>query len=276
MAPVDLDRQAIERRDFPIGRRGYDPAAVDAHLRSLAVEFEELQRAAASGKRDLSLASTAGMQVQSIIEAAESTAAEIERTAEEHARQVREAADRDAEQTREDAIEKARSQVAAVARVSAALLERVGSMDAEVNTLISSLRTGAGRLSADLTAVETGMAELYGAASGRSAEAGSPNEAEVKAAQPPAPAETFESALDQAISAPSVPRSQPVQAAPVPRDSEPATVQGGADLDGARLIALNMALNGETRSDTDRYLAENFKLPDRGKLVDEVYAAIEA
>ena len=47
------------------------------------------------------------------------------------------------------------------------------------------------------------------------------------------------------------------------------------DLDGARLIALNMALNGESRADTERYLAENFQLADRGKLVDEVYAAIE-
>jgi hypothetical protein len=48
-----------------------------------------------------------------------------------------------------------------------------------------------------------------------------------------------------------------------------------ADLDGARLIALNMALNGESRADTDRYLAENFKLADRERLIDEVYAAIE-
>ena len=36
-----------------------------------------------------------------------------------------------------------------------------------------------------------------------------------------------------------------------------------------------MALNGDSRADTERYLAENFELSDRGKLVDEVYAAIE-
>jgi hypothetical protein len=36
-----------------------------------------------------------------------------------------------------------------------------------------------------------------------------------------------------------------------------------------------MALNGESRADTERYLAENFQLADRGKLVEEVYAAIE-
>ena len=33
---MELDRQTIERRDFPIARRGYDPAAVDAHLQALA------------------------------------------------------------------------------------------------------------------------------------------------------------------------------------------------------------------------------------------------
>ncbi|MDX6666975.1 MAG: hypothetical protein QOK04_355, partial [Solirubrobacteraceae bacterium] len=27
-----LDRQSIEKKDFPVGRRGYDPQAVDAHL----------------------------------------------------------------------------------------------------------------------------------------------------------------------------------------------------------------------------------------------------
>jgi hypothetical protein len=47
------------------------------------------------------------------------------------------------------------------------------------------------------------------------------------------------------------------------------------DLDGARLTALNMALSGEPREKTDRYLAENFELPDREKLIAEVYAAIE-
>ena len=62
-------------------------------------------------------------------------------------------------------------------------------------------------------------------------------------------------------------------AGPAPAAAAPGAE--GADLDGARLIALNMALNGESRADTDRYLAENFELADRGKLIDEVYAAIE-
>jgi hypothetical protein len=59
---------------------------------------------------------------------------------------------------------------------------------------------------------------------------------------------------------------------------EPAVgVRGGSDggdVEGARLIALNMALNGTSRDETDRYLAENFDLPDREQLLDEVYATI--
>lgn len=46
------------------------------------------------------------------------------------------------------------------------------------------------------------------------------------------------------------------------------------DLDGARLVALNMALNGDSREETWRYLTENFEVPDPDRLLDEVYAAI--
>ena len=63
--------------------------------------------------------------------------------------------------------------------------------------------------------------------------------------------------------------------APISTGIPSAPSGGEADLDGARLIALNMALNGEPREQADRYLAENFDLPDREKLLDEVYAAIE-
>jgi DivIVA domain-containing protein len=269
MPLVDLDRQAIERRDFPIGRRGYDPAAVDAHLRELSAEVEGLQRSAASGG-DMSLASSAGSQVQSILEAAETAAGEIERQALENARQVREAADRDAEQTRAEAVEKARAHVAGVANVAATLLERVGSMDGEVTALVESLRSGASRLASDLSAVESGMGELYDAASGRNLIAA--EEVQLPQAQPQ-PQRMFEAELSDALIA----EQAPVQLTVPVEQAELAPVAGGnaADLDGARLIALNMALNGESRSDTERYLAENFQLPDRLKLIDEVYAAIE-
>jgi len=266
---VDFDRQAIERRDFPIGRRGYDPAAVDTHLRALAEEFEQLQRAAFTGGADVSVASTAGTQVQSILQAAETAAAEIERHALESARQVREDADRDAERTREEAVERARQHVAGVAQVTANLLEHVGSMDGEVGAMVESLRAGAGRLAADLSAVETGMSELYDSASGRGAAAAEPQQPRPAPQplqyEPELPRGGFDAELDSALEGPP----------PVVAPAQQAPGAGTSDLDGARLIALNMALNGESRADTERYLAENFQLPDRLKLIDEVYAAIE-
>jgi hypothetical protein len=47
------------------------------------------------------------------------------------------------------------------------------------------------------------------------------------------------------------------------------------DIEGARLIALNMALNGQSREETDEYLAENFDLSNRAALLDEIYASVE-
>jgi hypothetical protein len=269
MRPVDFDRQAIERKDFPISRRGYDTVAVDGHLHALAAEFEELERAAVGGSGDMSLASSAGSQVQSILEAAETAAAEIERQALANAQKVREDADLDAERTREDAVAKARAHVAAVARIAASLLERVGAMDGEVTALVESLRSGAGRLAGDLAAVEMSMGELYDAASGQG------EDAPVDVEPPPS---AFDAELDEAMSAPLDPvelqPQPPIASAPAEED-DAETAAGGGDLDVARLIALNMALNGESRAETERYLAENFQLPDRLKLVDEVYAAIE-
>jgi hypothetical protein len=244
---VDIDRQAIERRDFPIARRGYEPAAVDAHLRALASEIEELQRERDSGGSgaELSLAATAGTQVQSILAAAEATATEIERQARDNAAATREQAEGDAASTREEAVAQARAHVTAVSHATAVLLERVGSMDGEVAALVESLHAGAGRLANDLAALDANIGELYDAASGRAVTV-----THAVAGQTPA---------------------QPSVPAPPP---PPATAENG-DVDSARLVALNMALNGESREDAERYLAENYQLADRRKLIDEVFAAIE-
>jgi hypothetical protein len=307
MAAVDIDRQAIERRDFPIARRGYEPAAVDAHLRALANEIEQLQRELSDGgAAPASLASTAGTQVQSILAAAEATAAELERDALESARETRGEADRDAASTREQAIAQARGHVAFVAQATAALLERVGSMDAEVGALVDSVRTGADRLAADLSAVETNMSELYDAAAGNPAvHAVSGDVMRPSIPVPPpatphlgdsAPASLTPVPPTPQAQAPRAPGPQAAAASAKPSLSPPETTNpnahldpeapaaaGGApqaatengDLDGARLVALNMALNGESREEAEHYLAENYELVDRGKLIDEVYAAIE-
>jgi hypothetical protein len=284
---VDLDRQSIERRDFPIGRRGYDPAAVDAHLHALAAEVQELQREL-SERGGGTLAATASTQVQGIVRAAEVAAADIERQAQEAARRAREEADRDAERTRADAVKRAQAHGAAVAQAAAALLARVEAMDGEASTLVESLHAGAGRLAQDLAAVERDMGELYDAA-GR---AGDPAGAGLVAAKvtpaptapsvaPPIPVPAPEPApvvrptvTSMPAPAPAPSAAEPTPSAPRQPAPTPPTASNG-DLDGARLIALNMALNGEPRADADRFLAENYELEDRQKLLDEVYAAIE-
>jgi hypothetical protein len=51
----------------------------------------------------------------------------------------------------------------------------------------------------------------------------------------------------------------------------------GAGLDDAEragMIALNMALNGASRAETDRYLERTFGLPDRERIVDAAYEQV--
>jgi DivIVA domain-containing protein len=265
---VDLDRQSVERRDFPISRRGYDPAAVDAHLRALAAAVEELIEELDS-RGEETLGSTAGTQVQSILEAAEATAAGIEREAAEQAAATRLAADQDAQRTRNEAVDRAQRHVQAVSEATAVLRERVESMDGEVSALVQSLRAGAGRLAADLGSVETNMGELYDAAAGAAVPAGSGVEAEVELeTAPPASIVHAPGVLNGSSEHPPTPVPDPT---PAPAHAS----AGDDDQDGARLIALNMALNGEPREQAERYLAENFDLADRETLLDEVYAAIE-
>ncbi|MEA2335750.1 MAG: hypothetical protein QOG40_2240 [Solirubrobacteraceae bacterium] len=292
---MDFDRQAIERRDFPIARRGYEPAAVDAHLRALAGEIEQLERELSDGGAQTSLASTAGSQVQSILAAAEATAADLQREAADGARTTREEADRDAARTREEAIAQARAHVAAVAQATAVLLERVGSMDAHVSALLDSVRAGGDRLATDLSAVAANMSELYDAAAGQAVTRAVAGEAASQRSSAPAPAAPAHRSPQLAADAPAPPVPQPASGAAAPQvrpaqaDPPPLSPPEAAepdvhldpeapengDIDGARLIALNMALNGESREDADRYLAENFQLADRAELIAEVYAAIE-
>jgi hypothetical protein len=209
--------------------------------------------------------------VQGILEAAQATAAEIEREAVE-----------DARHTRDEAVRRAQEHVQAVARATATLLQRVEAMDGELRALLESLRAGAGRLVADLGSVEASMGEVYDTAgrppaSAQAAELGGVEP--VAQTTPPTPPAVPASRAEEAqVTAPvSAPHTEEAAStAPVPVLAPAGSAgAGGEDLDGARLVALNMALNGEPREHTDRYLADSFQLADREKLLDEVYAAIE-
>ena len=276
-----LDRQTIEKKDFPIGRRGYEPDAVDEHLAQLADLIETLQRST-ERRSGASLAQAASEQVRSIVEAAEQSAQAIERDAEEQATRIRTDAERDAERTDQEAVERSREYVAKVGEQSSLMLQRVDAMEAELSALVETLRTGANRLKADLSLLEGNMDELYAASGGQRG-------AVPEAAAPPAPAPAVEQpvAVGEPVVEPQPGEARPAAVVAPPAapagavaaataTARPAQPAGDEDVEGARLIALNMALNGQPREETDRYLADNFDLGDREGLLDEVYASVGA
>ena len=249
---MSLDRQSIEKKDFPVGRRGYDPEAVDQHLSGLADEVAELKRTAR--RRSDTLASSASDQVRAIVEAAENSASEIQRDAEADAKEIRDEANTEAQTTREQATEQAREYVGNVSASTDGMLKRLDSMQSELDGLIEQLRSGSNRLGADLKLLQTNLTEM------------SQTVSPVQFEPEPEDAPAAEPAAAPAVSA---------VAEPEPAASNGAAEEGDDDAEGARLIALNMALNGTPREETAKYLEENFSLTDAGGLLDEVYASVE-
>ena len=264
-----LDRQSIEKRDFPIGRRGYEPDAVDEHLAMLADEVEALRRSASRSTRTDSLASAASEQVRLIVEAAEQSAADIEREAELEARQIRQDAREAAETARSEAGQQAREHVEKVSAATATMLQRADTLDGEFQGLLDSVRSSATRLSQELQALQLTVGELRGTA-------GAPASPRASAAAAVLAEPEYED-LDAGIAGVASLAEEPPPPAPEPEPEPPAPAPAPAadangDEEGARLIALNMALNGTPRDETERYLADNFELTDTESLLDDVYA----
>jgi DivIVA domain-containing protein len=138
-----VDREAIERRDFPVGRRGYDPDAVDAHLRRVADEFEAVRgRGGRAGLPPASpLAAGASEQVRHILEAAEAGAAEL----------------------RADAGRQASGHVARVKDAADGMLSRLDDLERELGTLLEALRQSGERLNEGLARLQQEAGDLGGA-----------------------------------------------------------------------------------------------------------------
>ena len=190
-----MDRDGIQRRDFPTGRRGYDPAAVDEHLRQVADAFESN-----SPLPPPSFAASTSDQVREILEAAERSVASV----------------------RAEASREASDHVTQVQQATAGMLSKLDELESELGRLLAALRASGERLSAGLEQLQADVAG--------------------------APADPVAG-----------PKRAPVT--PLPKDDE-----------GARLIALNMALSGSSREETAAYLAEHFELADPDALLDDVYA----
>jgi len=235
-----VDRERIERRDFPTGRRGYDPAAVDEHLRRVADEFEAHLNAPRR-----SLADSTSEQVRQILEAAERSASEMR--------------------------SEAAGQLARVEAAAGGMLTRLDRLENELNGLLEALRASGERLTEGLAELRAAVDTSAPSAPPAPADAAPPAPA-ADAAPSPAPATSPPPAADDAPPADPSPPEPSSNGASAPDDTlfDPGPAQ--ADEAGARLIALNMALSGSSREDTARYLAEHFTLDDPDALLDDVYA----
>ncbi len=299
---MSLDRQTIERRDFPIARRGYDIDAVNEHLALLADEYEASGRAGRPSKAG-SVASNAAEQVRVIVEVAEQTAAEITREAELESRQLLQDAREEAERLRTDAGQEARAHVATVAEVAQALLDRVEGMDRELGTVLDGLRSGVRRVTADLVLLQGAVGEFRAAGAGPGGRTPASSDQSLPAAnQPPrmpaAPngdADRAHAAVDgednlqleEDIQAGSVERrgGEAGTSRPEPRpraagdasrsnpfdDDEGVRDPVTSEEERARMIALNMALNGVPREETQRHLEDNFDVADVESVLDDAY-----
>jgi DivIVA domain-containing protein len=229
-----VDREDIERQDFPTGRRGYDPAAVHEHLRRVADELDAL-RHRPPAPAPASVSGDASEQVRRILEAAEQSAAQM----------------------RAQAGQDATDHVARVRTAAEGLLGRLDDLEHELGGLLAALRTTGTRLI-------TGLAELEAEVDTRG-DVGPPAAADPLAAagDAPPPRDGSPQPADAA---------EEDFAAAGPAEADPLTDR--ADEAGARLIALNMALGGSSREETARYLADHFMLPDAAALLEDVYAKV--
>jgi hypothetical protein len=142
-------------------------------------------------------------------------------------------------------------------RITVKAQERANSLRSEVRAdveaLIGSIREGVDRLRADLERLEQRLSEPEG---GNTTPVAAP-EAEVE----PEVALAEDAAVAAAGPDPAMAPSEP--------DSSP-----GADFEGARLVALNMALDGASREEIDRHLRDNHGVAEPGSLLDQVYESI--
>jgi DivIVA domain-containing protein len=224
-----MKRDEIIKSDFPTARKGYDRAAVDAHLRKVA-------DAADRSAGEPSLADAAAQKVGSIIEAAEAKAKEIEADARREADQLLSKARAEAGEQ----IERAQDSVSKLVGQADELRERVSAMAREVG-------------GADTTA-----------------------ETEPQIVPEPTIPEPEVDPTPVVVPEPEPPATPEPEPLPMPeREPEPelpAASSNGADEQAARLVAMKMVLDGSSRDEVEKHLADSYALADAGKLLDEVFA----
>ena len=311
---MELDRHFIERNDFSAARRGYDPDEVDRHLGEIADAVNELKRsqkrspsslAATAADQVRGIVEAAERSASEIQEQAESEAKRIVDDASSRARDTRERADAEAVQRVSQAEEATERMLERTNGVESEIDRLLSEMRAAAGNLVENLRSSATSLNQELTSIREEYAgvresklETSGARGGgapvaepdaqpEAVEDAGPVDAEPEVVAEvteveavvveDAPADEDYGTAEQPVAEPE-PEPEPVEQEPEPAAEAPAEpARGGRSIrgaEGARLIALNMALNGTPRDETARYLSQNFDLDDQDSLLDEVYARV--
>jgi len=135
-----VDREDIERHDFPVGRRGYDQDAVDEHLRRVADEIDALRANPGSRPAPTPLSAGTSEQVRAILEAAETGAAEL----------------------RAEAGREAGEHVARVEEAAGGMLSRLDQLESELKTLLEALRRSGEQLNDGLARLQEQVSDFGG------------------------------------------------------------------------------------------------------------------
>lgn len=305
---MDLERKKIQRRDFATARRGYDPQEVDAHLAEIADAIEQMRTtstAGAAAQRVQAIVEAAEKSAMEIEEAAQKEASdrrdqasEIRSAAEEQADKVKKRAEQQAKASR-DRIDADAAEGLTRANEADRLLKDAASQLDSLRGALSKLRgtlenPHAPEPAAPEPEAEAEKAPAQEARPGRQAQPAAAKPEPPKQATPaqqPKPQQQQKAAkngegkakteaetahaeppkTDKPVKESQETRSQAAYKAS-PGSSPKRTGQPRDGAEGARLIALNMALTGTPREETQRYLAENFEIDDVEGLLDEVYS----
>jgi len=278
------------------GTRGLAGAAAE----QVRVIVDAAERSAAE------IESSARAEADSVTRDAKRQAEEDRNSAHADAHRTRSEADTASQEIREKAESDAAAHVAEVQEATSDMRRRADTVQSDlgglvdelrttINSVVESVRNNAGSLETELEAIKAGLSDIREAAPAPGpvlepepasvddepaiAESDTvvvEEESEPEAAEPlTAHEEDAEPVETPAGQAEEEPAAEEPATEVAPADEPEAEASRSSDgAEGARLIALNMALNGTPRDETSRYLEENFDLDDRETILDEVYARV--
>ena len=270
-----MEREQIVRDDFPTARKGWSPEAVRAHLIAVAAAYPEPQAAPSPA------AAAASEQVRTVIAAAETAAAEIVAEARSEADRTLGAARAEAEQIRAAARTESEQTVTAANREATGRVEQARGAVEGLIAQADKLRAQVGSLGRDLASSVPGSGVAP-------AVAGTGDPADPAEADPPEASRSDLPVADPLV----VPEAAPGPSAEAPSDEDlisqlreapgstveaetaaapPAATSSGKDPGAARLVAMNMALDGAPREQiAARIESELGSVDGLDRLLDDV------